>query len=70
METYKLYKTKVKAFITILEEHTIWLPASSEEEFKQLAEIEFQKRVDQDYGYVDFDELHFEEIEDLGELPF
>lgn len=70
METLKLYKATVQAYVTILETHEIWLPAQNEEEFKQLAEIEFQTRVDRDYGYADFDELHFKEIKDSGELPF
>lgn len=71
MEKPKLYKATATAYITIVRRHAFCLPAASEEEFKQLAEIEFQKRIDHDYGYAaDLDELHFEEVEDLGELPF
>lgn len=70
MEIPKMYKTTVTAYVTVLEEQVIWLPAESEEEFKRLAEIEFQTRVDREYGYCDFDELHFGEIKDLGRLPF
>ena len=71
MEKPKLYKTTVTAYVTFLGRHVIWLPAESEEEFKELAKIEFQKRIDQDYDFVaNVDNFYFEEVEDLGELPF
>ena len=70
LENAHTYKAKVHAQVTVFQEIEVCANAYSEEDFKEIAEIIFKKKLEDIYGWVDMDTVNVEEPEDMGELPF
>ena len=69
-ENAHTYKARVHAQVTVFQEIEITANAYSEEDFKEIAETIFKRKLEAIYGWVDMDTVNVEEPEDLGALPF